>query len=83
MFSEYAVVYWNAISTGTSPSFSIYIGSGWIGSLFLFKYWTKERNPPSKWNSAFKVGSTLRSSIFIFNPFVKNAISLNLVYNVS
>ena len=47
IFSEYAVVYCIAISTGTSPSFSIYIGLAFIFSLFLFKNSTNELNPPS------------------------------------
>ena len=84
IFSEYAVVYWKATSTGTSPSFSIYIGFGWIFSLFCTKYSTKEFNPPSKWNSAFLIfSSSLKSEILIFNPLVKKAISLNLFSSVS
>ena len=47
-----------------------------IFSLFLFKYSTKEIKPPSKQKSDFFTSSSLWSSIVIFKPFVKNAISL-------
>ena len=78
------MVYCIAISTGVSPFLSIYIGVGCNFSLFLFKNSTKDFNPPSKQNSAFfTFSSSLLSSIVIFNPFVKNAISLNLVSSVS
>ena len=83
MFSEYADVYWSAISSGNSPFFSIYIGVSCNFSFDLFKYSTNEINPPSKQNSAFFSGSTLSSFIFIFKPFVKKAISLNLFSKIS
>ena len=48
IFSLYAVVYWSATSTWTSfCSVSKYITSLFIGSLDLFKYSTKDFNPPS------------------------------------
>ena len=76
-------MYWIAISIGKSPSFSIYIGFGCNFSLFLFKYSTKDFKPPSKQKSAFLGVSSLKSSTIMWSPFVKNAISLNLVSNTS